>query len=554
MKKAISIIGIILLSASAAIAQPAAVQKAGKAVFTLTTFKADNSILSSTHGVFTGANGEAVSSWTPFIGAARAVVIDADGQQHNVEAIYGANELYDVCRFRVDGNTQMAPFTKSNAAEGTKLWLVGYSVKKPQCKAFTIKSTETFGEQGYGYYIFNEQAAENTADCPFVNSNGEIVGLLQHSKTNNDTHAVDVRFINSFQTRGLSINDAILRQTAIRTALPDDINDARLMLMMAGEKNDSALYAGYISDFIHMYPTAIDGYSARAQMALARADYPMADATMQSAIDNVTAKDEAHSAYSSIIYQKEVYLQDSSYQAWSLQKALDEANAANTINPLAVYQHQIAQINYAMGNFSQAYQQFIDLTKSNIRNGELFYEAAQCKTQLGGTTDEVIALLDSAVGVNPDNGISAPYYLARGQMLDKIGEYRKAVADYNKYDTLMMGRASHEFYYVKFKCESRIRQYQQALNDIAHAIVLNRLEPTYYAEMASLQLRVNQLEEAIQTADLCIAIEPEYADPYIVKGIAQGELNQKKEALETLLKAQELGDERAQGLIEKYKK
>ena len=83
--------------------------------------------------------------------------------------------------------------------------------------------------------------------------------------------------------------------------------------------------------------------------------------------------------------------------------------------------------------------------------------------------------------------------------------------------------------------------------------MLNRTEPTYYAEMASLQLRVNQLEDAIRTADLCIALEPNYADPYIVKGIAQGELAQKAEALKTLQKARELGDERADALMEKYK-
>ena len=165
----------------------------------------------------------------------------------------------------------------------------------------------------------------------------------------------------------------------------------------------------------------------------------------------------------------------------------------------------------------------------------------------------MLALLDSAVAVNPDNSISAPYYLARGRFLDQAGETRRAVRDYNKYDTLMLGRASHDFYYVKFKAESKIKQYQQALNDIAHAIVLNRAEPTYYAEMASLQLRVKQYEDAIRTADLCISVEPEYSDPYIIKGIAQGELKQKAEALKTLQKAHELGDERAAELIEKYK-
>ena len=117
----------------------------------------------------------------------------------------------------------------------------------------------------------------------------------------------------------------------------------------------------------------------------------------------------------------------------------------------------------------------------------------------------------------------------------------------------MYNRGSDEFYYIKYKCEMKIRQYQQALNDIAHAIILNRTEPTYYAEMASLQLRVNQLEDAIRTSEMCIQIEPNYADPYIVKGIAHGELKQKAEALQALEKAKELGDERADALIQKYK-
>ena len=469
-----------------------------------------------------------------------------------MDAVYGANELYDVCRFRVKGTTTAAPLCKQNATQGQKAWLVGYALKKAPCKQYAIKSVESFMEK-YSYYILDGKAAENSADCPFVNQNGEILGLCQLSKDGEEVHATDVRFINTFTTRGLSINDPLLRQTGIRVALPADVNDARLMLMMAGEKSDTAAYVGYVEDFIRQFPTEVDGYSAKGQRQLANGNFAGVDATMTEAIAKCTNKDEAHSSYASLIYQKEVYLADTTYTAWNLQKALDEAVAASTVRKLPIYEHQQAQIVFAMGEYQDAYNRFIALTKSDIRNGELFYEAAQCRTHLGATNDEILTLLDSAVNVNPDQSISAPYYLARGRMLDQAGEYRKAILDYNKYDTLMFNRGSHEFYYIKFKCEMRIRQYQQALNDIAHAIVLNRTEPTYYAEMASLQLRVNQLEDAIRTADMCIEIEPDYADPYIVKGIAHGELKQKAEALQAFEKAKELGDERAEGLIAKYK-
>ena len=553
MKRITIVLYLLFLAVLTMTAQPSAVQKAGSAVFTLTTFKPDGSILASTHGVFIGNGGQAVSAWTPFVGASRAVCIDANGQQHQVEAIYGANELYDVCKFRVGGATTGATLAKKNVSSGSKVWLVSYSVKKPTCKAYSIKNVETFGEQGYAYYIFEGMAPDNQASCPFVNQNGEVIGLLQHAKSGEEIHATDVRFMDAFQTKGLSINDAVLRQTTIRVALPENLDEARLTLMMAGEKNDSAIYNGYVDDFLRQFPTAIDGYSARALQQLTASNFADVDATMQEAVKNVANKDEAHSAYASMIYQKEVYMNDTTYTEWNLQKALDEANTANTIRRQPVYEHQLAQIVFSMGQYEEAYQRFMALTHSDIRNGELFYEAAQCRTHLDDNNDQVLALLDSAVMVNPDNSISAPYYLARGRLLDQAGEYRKAVQDYNKYDTLMLGRGSDEFYYIKYKAETHIRQYQQALNDIAHAIVLNRMEPTYYAEMASLQLRVNMLEDAVKTADMGIQVDPDYADPYIIKGLAQAELHLNADALQSFLKAKELGDQRADGYIEKYK-
>src|SRR3712207_3152365 len=87
MKKKIQyfIFGAIILGSTSAKAQPAAVVKAAKAVFTLTTFKKDGSLLASSHGVFVGNNGEAITLWNPLKGADKAVIIDANGNKHNVE-------------------------------------------------------------------------------------------------------------------------------------------------------------------------------------------------------------------------------------------------------------------------------------------------------------------------------------------------------------------------------------------------------------------------------------------------------------------------------------
>ena len=533
-------------------AQSEAVKRAAKSIFTLTTFNQDGSILASSHGVFVGKNGEAIGTWTPFVGAAKAVVVDIDGRQYDVDAIYGANELYDVCKYRVDCTSQPIPIAQKPSKGGEKVWLAEYAMKKARFKQFIIKDVENFMEK-YAYYIFSDNAPENATSSAFINQNGELIGILQHSKNNTDVHATDARFINTFEPRGLTFNEAALRQSGIPVALPTELNNARLTLMVSAEKNDSLVYQKYINDFIRQFPTECDGYTAKARLYVDNNDFDAAAAEMEKAIQNVTNKDEAHSSYSTIIYQKQILKPNETYEPWSFEKALDEAQQAYAINPTPTYKHQVAQVKYSLGNYLEAYDTFMELSKSEIRNGELFYEAAQCQSQLKAPRETIMALLDSAVNVQPESSIAAPYYLARGRMYDQAGEYRLALGDYNKYDTLTYGRSTDDFYYLRFKCESKIRHYQQALNDIAHAILLNRGESLYYAEMASLQLRVNEPEDAIVTCDMCLQIEPDYPDPYIVKGIALNSLGRKDEAKAAFIKAKELGDERGEEMLKKYK-
>ena len=353
---------------------------------------------------------------------------------------------------------------------------------------------------------------------------------------------------------GLSIADPVLRQTSIRTQMPSKESDALVMLMMSREQNHKN-YLKYVQDFKRLFPQSVDGYVAQANIFASKGQLSQAADEMETAITRAKNKDVAHSEYAKLIYQQQLYQPDSTFTQWSLDKALDEATQANNINPLPVYQHQQAQIIFTKGNYQKAYDMFMALTKTSLRSGELFYEAAQAKTQLKADEKEILTLLDSAVAACPQplTPVAAPYVLARGVAYDQIGEYKKALADYNQYDTLMLGRASHEFYYTRYKCNSQLRRYQQALNDIAHAAVLNRQEPTYLAEMASLQLKVNLYEDAIKTADLCISLAPSYADAYLIKGLAQVQNKQKKEGLETLNKAKELGDARAKDFIDKYK-
>ena len=535
-------------------AQPKGVLAVAKSIFTLTTFKADGSILESSHGVFIDKNGTAITPWKPFVGAARATLIDARGKQYEVDYLLGADELYNVAKIHINGTTNAAVIAKDAATPTTEAWLIPYSISKPTCKSIKITETEKFSNQ-YSFYNLEAETSDTEAGCPIVNTRGEVLGLLEISPTTYKRHATDASYACHLTLNSLSISDPLFSQTSIRTALPEKENEAQVTLLFAKERCDDTTLGKYADDFIKRFPHALDGYVTKAEIAIDNRKFDSAAKEMELAINNVEQKDEAHYHYARLIYQKETLMSDTLYSPWNLDKALHEATVAYDIHPQPLFRHLQAKILYAKGEYQEAYRVFEELTKTSLRGGEVFFEMSQCKQQQGAAPADILMLLDSAVNAcqRPFNQTAAIYILARGQQLDNMGEYRKALRDYNTYDTLMYRRAHHSFYYTRFKCESHARLFQQALDDIAYAIILNPTEPTYYAEMASLELRVRKFPEAIRTAKRCTEIAPEYADGYLLLGIAQGENKEKKEAIKNLNRAKELGDSRAEEYLKKYK-
>lgn len=540
----------LMLGASSLSAQPGSVQKVAKSVFTLTTFNKDGNLIASTQGVFIDNKGTAISTFKPFVGAAKATIVDAAGRSMEVDALMGADELYDVAKFRVKGNTTAAPIATNATTAGSKVWLVPYSIKKPAYQQEDVSNVEKF-HNSFNYYVFANSVPENAIGCPFANKDGQVIGIMHTA--NGIVSAIDANYVKQLKMTGLSTLDAALRQSGIRTALPDTEQEAITMMTLNKGQLKADEYMKYANEFIEKFPTSAYGYKEKAALLSDQNAYEAAAKLMEESIKKAAKKDEAHSNYADIIYQKIIYKGDSTYQAWTIDKAIEEAQKAYAINAQPIYKHQEAQIRFFKGDYGKAYDMFMELTKTKLRSGELYFEAAQAKTQLKASDTEIKELLDSAVSVGKTTGIVAPYYYARGQFLDKKGEYRAALQDYNLYDSI-----SHpieaSFFYARYKCEMKLRMWQQALLDIARTCYVSPNEPTYFAEWASLDLRVKRIEEGIGAASTCIKLAPEYADGYLLLGLLQMENKNKTEGLKNLQKAKELGDPRADEYIKKLSK
>ena len=538
----------LVLCASSLMAQPGPVQKVSKSVFTLTTFNKDGGIIASTQGVFIDNKGTAISTFKPFVGATKASIVDASGKSMNVDAILGADELYDVAKFRIIGATTAAPIASKASVAGEKVWLVPYSIKKSPFQQEDISSVENFMTT-YSYYIFSSSVPENAVGCPFVNKNGQVIGLMH---TNGQTTAIDANYAKQLKVTGLSTLDAALRETGIRTALPDTEQDAITMMTLKKGQILVDVYNEYTQEFINKFPTSAFGYKEKALYLVDQEKYDEAAKLMEEGIKKSTAKDEAHSNYADLIYQKIAYKGDSTYTAWTLDKAIDEAQKAYAAKPQPVYKHQEAQINFLKGNYQKACDMFLDLTKSNLNGGELYFEAAQAKTLLKAPAQEIEVLLDSAISVGARTGMAGNYYLARANFLNEQGQYRRAIQDYNMYDSIARP-VDASFFYTRYQCETKLRMWQPALLDIARACYLAPKQPTFFAEWASLDLRVKRYDEGISAATHCTELAPEYADGYLLLGLLQKEKGLKDEAIKNLKKAQELGDTRAAEYLSKMK-
>ena len=542
-------------------AQSSAVKKAAKSMFKLTTFDANGNLLHTGYGAFVDANGTCLATWEAFIGASKANIIDAQGRKYDVDCLIGANEIYNVSKFKVvvpeEKKMAITPIAiaQTKIEAGSDSWLIEYDIKNPIIKKYQPSKVESF-QNDLPYYIYEQTASDELAGSPFLNSNGELLGLMQPAKKRTDIYCPSAQYAMSMTVSGFTSKQATMRLTQMRVALPDDFDQAVVALFMNQGNNANDNILGMADEFISKFPTASEGYNSKALYLTDKGKFAEAAQVMEEGIEKCEKKDEPHFDYSKLIFNKLLYSNDSTFTEWNLDKAIAEVDAAMGVNPLPVYNLHKGKILYTAKRYDEAYNIFLDVTKTNMRSAECFYNASLCLQANNAPKEKVIEMLDSAVACYPQpyKADAAPYLMIRGKYLDDNGMYRKAAADYSEYEKLMGQMLNGKFFYLKEQAELKAKLYQPALDDIDKAITLAPNEQLYYAEKAMLQVRVNKIDEGMATAQLCMTRFPDYGDAHAVYGLAQILKGKKKEGLATLEKAKELGSEMAEPLIEKYSK
>lgn len=566
MKKTIAILFVFVMPFSVLLAQelPKWAENARKAVFSIVTYTKDGQILSTGNGFYIDEQGTGVSDYSLFKGAERAIIITANGKELPVKYMMGANDMYDVVKFKTDFDKKaeaLQPATLPSST-GETVYLVPYSTQKSsKGQTGTIAKVDTIGEQQY-YYTLTMQTTEKTVSCPIMNAAGQVVGMIQknNDSESKESFAIGIRYLTDLTINALSVNDLALNSIGIKKGLPEDESQALVYLYMASGVYAPNQYFDLLNDFISQYPNNMEGYLRRATYYINIGDdthYALAVEDLKKMLDVAEKKDEAHYNIAKLIYSYQLNIGDKKpYASWTFDYALNEINEALAITQEPIYYQLQGDIYFAMQKFTEAYTAYDKVNKSKLASAATFYSAAKAKELIEGTDKkEVIALMDSAIAFYPKpyGKDTAPYLYERARIKSDMEDYRGAVTDYNDFYDAMLGQTSAEFHLIRSQAELNCRMYQQAINDINKAVELDPNNVTYWVEKGGIHIRVNQAAEAIQALTRAIKMDPENAPAYRMLGYAQIQNKEKDKGLANLQKAKDLGDEVADGLLQKYK-
>ena len=566
MKKILILPFLLFFLIQGSMAQtPKWVEKAKRAVFSVVTYDKNDKMLNTGNGFFVSEDGLALSDYTLFKGAERAVVITSEGKQMPVSLILGANDMYDVIKFRVAITEKKVPaliVAKIAPAVGADAWMLPYSTQKSiACVTGKVKDVSKVAGE-YHYYTLGMQMKDKMVSCPVMNAEGQVFGIAQKSSgidTVTTCYAAGAAFAMAQKISALSLGDAALKKIGIRKGLPETEDQALVYLFMASSSLSGDDYEKLLDDFIRQFPANADGYLRRANYYAAKgkddqAWYDKAVADFNQALKVAQKKDDVYYNIGKLIYAYQLSKPEKTYKDWTYDTALQNVRQAIAIDPLPIYIQMEGDILFAQQDYAGALAAYEKVNASNIASPATFFSAAKTKELAKGDPKEVVALMDSCIArcPQPITADFAPYLLERAQMNMNAGQPRNAMLDYDAYHTAVKGEVNDVFYYYREQAALKARQFQRALDDIVKAIEMNPTDLTYQAEHAVVNLRVGRYEEAIQILNNILKADPKYAEAYRLLGLCQIQLKKTDEACGNFKKAKELGDPNVDELITKY--
>ena len=537
---------------------------AQQAVVRVVTFNEKGDTLHTTYGYFASPTAEVVAPYAAFRGATRAVVTDVKGRQAEVQRIVAASDNYDMVRVTTAMPTKKLPFLTQSNVVGTvgTTWQQTFFSNEKQAQLLNTTILAVDANNTLPYYTLNAPNEVQYVGCPIVD-NGQVVAIAQRNILDKAQGicAISAAVADSFKVNAASALNSDFNAIRIPKQLPTTSeNDAySYFFMMLRTQRDSLQVLPLIKDFTATYPKNGAAMLDIASYYARQRKYAEADAWLQRRLSlGGEGLDVVYDTQSQLIYEKA--LADSvNYPSWNFDAALKASEKSYAVQPKPAAMLQQGVILYSMKRDAEALEKFKTYNATAAASPQSHYFAAQVLIRMQAQDSVIVAELDSALAraEKPYKGGDVAAVLElRSYYYDKLGNARAAVLDYNDYEQIVGSqRLSAQFFAIRAALAEKARIYQVALDDYSTAIsrASSREErEDFRINRALLCLRVQLWEDAISTAQQVIAENPQVADAYKIIGVAYGEQKNRARALEYLTKAQQMGDQNATTLLQKY--
>lgn len=536
---------------------------AQQAVVRVVTFNEKGDTLHTTYGYFASPTAEVVAPYAAFRGATRAVVTDTKGRQADVLRIVAASDNYDMVRVTTAMPTKKLPLlTRSTAvgAAGTAWQQTFFSTEK-QAQPLATNVLSADANNVFPYYTLSAPNEEQYVGCPIVD-NGQVVAIAQRNLLDKAQGicAISAAVADSFRVNAAAALNSDFNAIRIPKQLPTSENDAySYFFMMLRTQRDSLQVLPLIQDFTTAYPKNGAAMLDLASYYARQRQYAEADAWLQRRFTlGGDGLDAVYDTQAQLIYEKAL-TDSTAYPAWNLEAALKAAEKSYALQAKPATLLQQGVILYSMKRDEQALEKFKAYNASPAASPQSHYFAAQVLMRMKVADSLIVAELDKALEIAEKpykSGDVAAVLELRAYYNEKLGNMRAAVLDYNDYEQIVGSqRLSAQFFAIRAALAEKARIYQVALDDYSTAISrasTKEEREDYRINRALLCLRVQLWDDAIATAQQIIAENPQAADAYKIIGVAYGEQKNRARALEYLTKAQQLGDENATTLLQKY--